>query len=102
MKLYALAAIAALGLAGCSDKAQNEVGEAANVVGQDVANTTEAGVNAVDGALDSAGASMDNAIDATGNAAANGAAATERAAERTGQAAENAAEEVEAEAEGRK
>ena len=69
MKIFALPmlAVAALGLAACTDKAQNEVGEAANVVATDVGNTVDAGVNSVDNALDAAGNSMDNAADATTN-----------------------------------
>ena len=61
-----LAAASALTLAACSDKAQNETGEAANVVATDVANTTEAGVNSVDNALDAAGNTMENAAEETG------------------------------------
>ncbi len=83
MKFFALplVAVAALGLAACSEKAQNEMGEAAGAVGNDVENNVDAGAAAVDNALESAGNEMEQAGDATENAVENGAAATENAAD---------------------
>lgn len=69
-------AAAALGLAACSDKAQNEAAEAANAVGTDIENTADAAVDTVDNALDGAGNAMDNAGEATENAAEGAANAT--------------------------
>ena len=61
-KLTALALVsaAALGLAACSQNAQNETSEAANAIGTDISNTAEAGANSVDNALDAAGNMMDS------------------------------------------
>jgi len=56
-----LGAIAALGLSACSEKAQNEVGQAADSVGSDL----ERGINNADDTLaagaDKAGRAIDNA-----------------------------------------
>lgn len=83
MKFIALPLIAAaaLGLAACSEKTEDAVGNATGALGNDIENTAEAGASAVDNALDSAGNEMDAAGDATENAVENGAAATENAAD---------------------
>lgn len=77
-KIAALSMIsaAALGLAACSNNAQNEASEAANAVGSDIENTAGAAVDTVDNALDGAGNAMDNAGEATENAAADATNAT--------------------------
>ena len=65
---------AALGLAACSDKAQNEAAEAANAIGGDVQSTIDnAAADVANVSVDAVGAA-ENVADATGAAAANTAA----------------------------
>jgi hypothetical protein len=96
--LLPVLAAAALGIAGCSQNAQNETAEAGNAIAADTAATTDNAVGDVDAAtdrsLDRAGAAMDNAgadaeagADRAGQSIANGA---DRAADATGEALQSA------------
>lgn len=88
MKIFALplVAVAALGLAACTDKAQNESAQAANTIATDTGNTVDAGVNSVDNALDAAGNSMDDASNSADNASDNAANATANTLDNTANA----------------
>lgn len=85
--LLPLAAVAALGLAACSDKAQNESAEAANAIGADVNATMGEAVKDVESATDSALGTAENAADGLGNTLGEG-------ADRVGNAADAAGEEL--------
>lgn len=68
-----LVGVSALGLAACTDKAQNKIENAADQVGDDMGNAADDAGNAMSNAADD----VANAVDTGTNAAANGAAATE-------------------------
>jgi ABC-type glycerol-3-phosphate transport system substrate-binding protein len=82
---------ASLGVAACSETAQDESAEAANAVATDVETTTEEAVDSIDAATDNALDATAAAADNAGDAVANGAAA---AANATGDALIEAGEEV--------
>ena len=71
--LLPLAAVAALGLTACSDKAQNEAAEAANAIGADVNATMGEAVQDVETATDSALGAAENSADSIGNTVSEGA-----------------------------
>lgn len=71
--LLPLAAVAALGLAACSDKAQNEAAEAANAIGADANATMGEAVQDVEAATTSALGAAENAADSIGNTVDEGA-----------------------------
>lgn len=73
------AAAAALGLAACSDNAQDETAEAANAIATDVSTTTGEAVDDLDAATGSALGSAEAGIDQAGQSIENGADATGRA-----------------------
>ncbi|MBX3592892.1 hypothetical protein [Sphingomonas sp.] len=79
--LLPLAAVAALGLAACSEKAQNETAEAAEAVGADANATMTEAANDVESATDRALGSAENAIDRAGNAIDSGADKVDNAAD---------------------
>lgn len=66
--LLPLAAVAALGLAACSEKAKNETAEAANAIGADANATMGEAVQDVQSATESALGTAENAADNLGNA----------------------------------
>lgn len=67
-KLAALLVVAAaIGLAACSPKAQNETAEAADAITADANATMSEATKDVDAAGDRALGGMDNAVDAVGN-----------------------------------
>ncbi|KAI1692903.1 hypothetical protein DdX_20977 [Ditylenchus destructor] len=77
--LLPLAAVAALGLAACSDKAKNEAAEAANAIGadvqrhhvrreQDVKAATEGALGTAENTADSIGNTISEGADKVGNA----------------------------------
>lgn len=81
--LFPLIAVAALSLAACSQKAQNETGEAADAIAADVNATASEAVQETGEALDATGAAIENGADrvaagaeATGSAIENGAEST--------------------------
>ncbi|MFL9839438.1 hypothetical protein ABS767_00560 [Sphingomonas sp. ST-64] len=82
-----LAAVAALGLAACSDKAQNETAEAAEAIGADANATMSEAADDVETATDSALGAAENAADSTG-------AAIEQGADNVGNAADAAEDEL--------
>ncbi|WP_137899119.1 hypothetical protein [Sphingomonas sp. 2SG] len=104
-RLLILAAPLAVGLAACSQNAQNETADAANAIAADTEATTRNAVSDVDVAtdrafgsaerhIDNAGDHLDNAaahaddrLDRAGDAISNGA---DRAADATGNALERA------------
>lgn len=71
--LLPLAAIAVLGLAACSDKAQNEAAEAVNAIGADVNATMGEAVQDVQSATEGALGTAENAADSIGNTVSAGA-----------------------------
>ena len=86
--LLPLAAVATLGLAACSDNAQNETAEAAEAVGADVNATMGEAAADVE-------AATEGAIDSAENAADRAGAAIESGADRAGNAADAAGDELE-------
>lgn len=74
--LLPLAAVAALGVAACSDNAQNETAEAGEAIGADVNATMGEAAQDVEAATDSALGSAENAADATGAAISEAASDT--------------------------
>lgn len=70
--LLPLAAVAALGLAACSDRAQNEAAEAANAIGADANATMGEAVQDVQDATESALGTAENAADSLGNTVSAG------------------------------
>lgn len=85
--LLPLAAVAALGLAACSDKAQNETAEAAEAIGADVNATMGEAADDVEAATDGALSTAENAADRAGAAISEG-------ADRVGNAADAAEDEL--------
>lgn len=85
--LLPLAAIAALGLAACSEQAQNETAEAANAIGADANATMGEAAQDVEAATDSALGAAENAADSLGNTIESG-------ADRVGNAADAAGDEL--------
>lgn len=79
-----LAAVAALGLAACTSKSQDEVGEAANSVAADTGNALEKAGDDIEAATDSALSGAENSMDSIGDAAGNAAQATGNAVEAAG------------------
>lgn len=71
--LLPLAAIAALGLAACSDKAKNEAAEAANAIGADVNATMSDAEQDVKAATEGALGTAENTADSIGNTISEGA-----------------------------
>ena len=71
--LLPLAAVAALGLAACSDKAQNEAAEAANAIGADANAVMGEAQQDVEAATESALGTAENAADSIGNTFSEGA-----------------------------
>ncbi|MBW4331308.1 hypothetical protein KY084_10535 [Stakelama sp. CBK3Z-3] len=65
------AVVAALGVAGCSEKAQDESAEAGNAIAADVDATTSEAVNDIDAASDQAFGKAENAMDDAGNSLDN-------------------------------
>ena len=88
-----LALAAAFGLAACSEKAQNETGQAAEATAADVNATMGEAVQDVDAASERAFGSAENALDDAGDAIENtaddAAAATGEALRDAGNAIEN-------------
>ncbi|HEY0624395.1 hypothetical protein [Sphingomonas sp.] len=86
MKRVALsfAAVAALGLAACSEKAQNETAEAANAIGADANATMGEAVQDVQSATESALGTAENAADSIGNTVSEGADKVGNAVEAAG------------------
>ena len=82
--LLPLAAIAALGLAACSEQAQNETAEAANAIGADANATMGEAVQDVEAATDRALGAAENAADDLGNAIDAGADKAGNAVEAAG------------------
>lgn len=62
-----LALVASLGLAACSERAQNETAEAADTVAADVNATMGDAMNDVQAATDAAFGAAENGLDAAGN-----------------------------------
>ncbi len=62
-----LALVAAMGVAACSEKAQDESAEAGNAIAADTAATTSEAVNDVDAASDEAFGAAENSMNAVGN-----------------------------------
>ncbi|MBR0553385.1 hypothetical protein [Stakelama marina] len=89
--LVSMTAAAALGLAACSDHAQNESAEAANAMAADTSATMSNAVGDLDAASDQAFGAAENAADQAGDAIENGA---DTAKTQTGQALENAGEDM--------
>ena len=85
--LLPLAAFAMLGLAACSDKAQNETAEAAEAIGADANATMSEAADDVEAATDGALGAAENAADRAGNAIGEG-------ADRVGNAADAAEDEL--------
>jgi hypothetical protein len=71
--LLPLAAVAALGLTACSDKAKNEAAEAANAIGADANATMGEAAQDVQSATESALGTAENAADSVGNTVSEGA-----------------------------
>jgi hypothetical protein len=69
--LTATAVASLLGLAACSDKAQNEANEAAEAMAADVNVTMGEAVNDVDAASEQAFGAAENSIDSAGDAIGN-------------------------------
>ncbi len=86
--LLPLAALAALGLAACSEKAQNETAEAANTIAADANATMGEAAADVEAATDGALSSAENAADRAGAAIGEG-------VDRVGNAADAAGDELE-------
>ena len=82
--LLPLTAIAALGLAACSEQAQNETAEAANAIGADANATMGEAVQDVEAATDRALGAAENAADDLGNAIDSGADKAGNAVEAAG------------------
>lgn len=82
--LLPVAAVAALGLAACSDKAQNEAAEAANAIGADANATMGEAVQDVQDATESALGTAENAADSLGNTVSEGADKVGNAVEAAG------------------
>jgi len=85
--LLPLAAVAALGLAACSDNAKNEAAEAANAIGADANATMGEAIQDVQSATDSALGAAENAADSLGNSVSEG-------ADKVGNAVDAAGEEL--------
>jgi len=86
-----LALAASIGLAACSEKTQQEAGQAADSAGNDIEATVGEASADVEAGADAAGNSIDSALDSTG-AAIEGAA--DGAANTVGSAMENAGEDL--------
>lgn len=86
-----LIAATALGLAACSERAQNESAEAGNAIAADTAATTSNAVNDVDAATDRALDKAENSLDRAGEALKN---SGDRAADATGNAMVRAGEDL--------
>ncbi len=85
--ILATTAAAALGLAACSENAQDQTAQAANAVASDVETTTGEAVDDLDAATDSALGSAERGLDEMGESIENGADATGRAVGNTTAAA---------------
>lgn len=96
--LLPLAAIAALGLAACSDNAKNETAEAGNAIAADANATMGEAASDVEAATDGALTSAENAADRAGAAIGEGArdaeAGVQEGAARVGNAADAAEDEL--------
>ena len=66
-----LALVAAMGVAACSEKAQDESAEAGNAIAADTAATTSEAVNDIDAASDEAFGAAENSMSAAGNSIDN-------------------------------
>ncbi|VXC89580.1 hypothetical protein [Sphingomonas sp. 8AM] len=86
-----LIAATALGLAACSQHAQNQTAEAGNAIAADTTATTSNAVNDVDAATDRALDKAENSLDRTGDALKN---SGDRAADATGNAMVRAGEDL--------
>jgi len=93
--ILATTAAAALGLAACSDNAQQESAEAANAIAADTEATmgeaaddleaaTDSALGSAEAGIDQAGQSIENGADATGRAIGNTTAAAGRELEEAG------------------
>lgn len=71
--LLPLAAVAALGLAACSDKAKNEAAEAANAIGADMNATASEAEADIKAATEGALGDAQNTADSVGNTISEGA-----------------------------
>lgn len=71
--LLPLAAVAALGLAACSDKAKNEAAEAANAIGADMNATASEAEADIKAATEGALGDAQNTADSVGNTIGEGA-----------------------------
>lgn len=85
--LLPLAAVAALGLAACSEQAKNETADAANAIAADANATMGEAVQDVEAATDSALGAAENTADGLGNAIGAG-------VEKAGNAADAAGDEL--------
>ena len=79
-----IVAAAALGLAACTDKSADEVGEAANAVAADGANALDQAGDDLEAATNSALSGAENSMDSIGDAADDAATATGNALEKAG------------------
>ena len=84
-----LAAMALIGLGGCSPKAQNETAEAANTIAADANATMGSAINDVDAASEQAFGAAENKIDHAGDTIANAADDAGDKIDRAGKAARN-------------
>ena len=102
MKKFALsiAAVAALGLAACTQNAQNETAEAGNAIAadanatmgeaiDDIDTATDNALGAAEATADQAGQSIENGADAVGAAASNATAEAGQELEEAGKDMQN-------------
>ena len=89
LMMTGLVAVTALGLAACSERAQNESAQAGNAIAADTAATTSNAVEDVDAATDRALNSAENSLDRAGATLRN---SGDAAADATGNAMVRAGE----------